>query len=351
MSSFSRGPALRVLINIPRVQCLCNQRMTAIAETPKPLRFQSSRSSRSSFQISFTRRLSSKATTPQTPPKKATAPPRTANTSTPTATAALRSYAEQLARKNAPTILYEAPSHFWLRVFSFAAGGFCMSYAAINYWSITLHPPEGVAWWVPHGFAVICVFMGAMGGYFVLGTAWVVRSIRAVPGGLLPAGAAKAGGKAPKANTAAAVAGGAASPIKLEITLSRVMPLLPARKLFASPEEVILPFKLAATPMAQGVMPAKVLTGREQVLKAKAEAEARKAARKYELDHLMTAPFRHAGRGVSQLWSGARRALTREGFAKFQVKNTSYKLDITGGWALDNGRALDRLVSYRPNSV
>ncbi len=33
---------------------------------------------------------------------------------------------------------------------------------------------------------------------------------------------------------------------------------------------------------------------------------------------------------------------------KVEVKGSSYKLDVTGGWALDGGRALDRLARIKP---
>ena len=62
----------------------------------------------------------------------------------------------------------------------------------------------------------------------------------------------------------------------------------------------------------------------------------------------MTAPFRHMSRGFFQLFKAIGRTWHREGFMKVEVKGMKYKLDVTGGWALDRGRALDRLARVRP---
>jgi hypothetical protein len=40
--------------------------------------------------------------------------------------------------------------------------------------------------------------------------------------------------------------------------------------------------------------------------------------------------------------------VTREGFLKLRVKGRIYKLDISSGWALDKGKAIDRLATLKP---
>ena len=62
----------------------------------------------------------------------------------------------------------------------------------------------------------------------------------------------------------------------------------------------------------------------------------------------MTAPFRHAGSAIGAAFTGLRRGLNREGFAKIKVNGIQYKFDVTGGWALDEGKALDRVLHVRP---
>ena len=50
---------------------------------------------------------------------------------------------------------------------------------------------------------------------------------------------------------------------------------------------------------------------------------------------------------VGTAFRGWRRGLTREGFAPLWVGKEKYKIDVLGGWALDDGKVLDRLVTYR----
>lgn len=76
----------------------------------------------------------------------------------------------------------------------------------------------------------------------------------------------------------------------------------------------------------------------------RAEEARRKAARQYELDHIMTAPFRDGARAAGTVMAGIRRGITGEGFAPLIVNGVKYKLDITSAYALDEGRALDRVV-------
>ncbi|OAA58560.1 hypothetical protein SPI_06633 [Niveomyces insectorum RCEF 264] len=275
---------------------------------------------------------------------------------------AARSFADQLGRRAAPTRLYEAPSHFWFRASGIAAGAFCIGYTVVNYWSIYLRPPPDLAWWVPHAFGLICVVMAALGGYFVLGGARIIRVIRAVPAAQM---ASLAGAK-PAAKAAVAAAAPSPPPLFLEIEIGRVFPFLSPRKLYVPPSAVALPFRLtefglngetaavaapgtgaaaaasAATATAATAVPA---TGYERVLARRADEERREKAREYEMTHLMTAPFRHAWMGAGVAWRGIRRAFSREGFARVEVDGRYYKLDVTGGWALENGRALDRLVT------
>ncbi len=62
-----------------------------------------------------------------------------------------------------------------------------------------------------------------------------------------------------------------------------------------------------------------------------------------------TKPFRKLGAAWRRmLWSLAK-IWTRGGFVKLKVKGKGgvYKLDRDGGWALDEGKALDRLVQVK----
>lgn len=241
-----------------------------------------------------------------------------------------------LASKSQPTVLYEAPSHLWLRTSCFGAGIFCVSYTVVQYWSIYLHPPPGLGWWVPHAYGVVCMFMAGMGFWFATGAGGIVRRIRAMPA------TAEAVVKATKGTS---VVASARPPLLVEVSTSRALPFVPDKRVCVPPSEITLPFRvsgLMAEWQAKGNPPRQSAMQR---LKAKREeAELKEKKRKYEMDHLMTAPFRHAGSAMSSMWEGVKRGLSREGFVKIRVKGIQYKFDVTAGWALDNGKAIDRIV-------
>ncbi len=255
-------------------------------------------------------------------------------------------YAAQLAAKPGPTTLYEAPSHLWMRAASLGIGLTCLGYTAYNSYAVCLYPPAGLMWWVRPAYAAVCFLVGGLGAWYVFSTARIVRAVRAVS----PAHVLAAAG--PIVNTTAAAA---STPLLLELELGRVLPLVPARKLYVAPRDLVLPFRLATVPALGGkhAVAAALDAGaprdaREMALALLADEERRRKAREYELNHILTAPFRHWWWLMGVAWRGIKRAFTRDGFATVEAKGQRYRMDITGGWALDNGRALDRLVSLGP---
>ncbi|KAL2271759.1 hypothetical protein VTJ83DRAFT_1130 [Remersonia thermophila] len=346
MASFSRGFAPRLLLIVqqqPPCQCAAAHARQLLQRQILAARFSTSRS-----------RLLKKPPRPTTRPQASTAPkpaPKPASppvaASSPAAKPAPRappSYAEQLALRGR-TLLYESPSHFWFRTGCFTSATFCVSYTVYQYWAVMLHPPEGLSWWIPHAFSVILVFMAGMGGYFALGAGRIVRSIEAVPASAV---AKQIAGKAGASATPP-------PPIYIEVATRRVVPFLPPKKTLLTPEEVQLPFRMhslfsgANAPGAPQA--AKHVSLAERVRAERAEREAREARRKYTMDHLLTAPFRDAARVFGAAWDGIKRSFHRGGFAKVRLGKKEYKLDITGGWALDDGRAMDRLLAVRPNAL
>lgn len=254
-------------------------------------------------------------------------------------------YAEQIALRGR-TLLYEAPSHLWYRIGSFSSGAFCISYTIYQYWSIYLSPVEGLSWWIPHAFGVICVFMAGMGSYFVLGAGRIVRSIEAVPVSSI---AKNLAAKPPSPSPAAQ----AQAPIMIEVATSRMVPFLPAKRTLWPPDQVQLPFRMYGVfgMLGHDKAAQRPLSMIERVRAERAAREARIAARKHTMDHLLTAPFRDARKAFGGAWDGIVRSFSREGFAKIKLGNQVHKLDVTGGWALDSGRAMDRLLPVRPNAL
>ena len=65
--------------------------------------------------------------------------------------------------------------------------------------------------------------------------------------------------------------------------------------------------------------------------------------------NLLTLPFRQAGYWIWRSYAAVRRALTSEQFHRIHIKgnNRAWKLDSDPAWALDEGKALDKLVKIR----
>ena len=77
-------------------------------------------------------------------------------------------YMEQLAKRVSPTLLYEAPSHAFHKTAWFLLGGFCLTWAIINFNNHYLHPMEGTPVYVPYVMSVACVGMALGAGWSFL---------------------------------------------------------------------------------------------------------------------------------------------------------------------------------------
>jgi hypothetical protein len=201
---------------------------------------------------------------------------------------------------------------------------FCFSYAGFHFWTQYLAPPEGLASWIPIAFVGISFGMAGLGGWLVLGCSGLIKTITAIPKKM------EAVGKNPE--------------LLIEIELRKMFPVpfFPARKILVKPEELAL--------RAPVVPPVDRTLHPEELRQMRMKEEiARREQLEYEKSHIMTAPFRHASRAFFALFRAVGRSWSREGFLKLQVRGReTYKLDVSGGWALDGGRALDRLATLKP---
>jgi len=169
--------------------------------------------------------------------------------------------------------------------------------------------------------------MVALGTWLVLGPARIIRSITAIPTSLV---------KTPVHGSTSP--GGKGLTIEIELRKMFPVPFFPARKLYVRANEIELPTELAPRELRLSVVEEKALA-RQRELARKAEIE-------YEETHVMSRGVRHMSRAFFNVYQSLGRAWTREGFLKPSVKGQVYKLDVTGGWALDGGKALDRLVVH-----
>lgn len=223
--------------------------------------------------------------------------------------ALVSSVAKELAARGKPTILYQSPSHFWLRFSSISAAFFLISYAGINYYMTIWHPQPGQTMFVYYAFAMICFTAAAIGYLFLVSTARIVRRITAVPTTSLPASYLK-GAKNPTATEQEALNALRASPIALECEVGGTLPLLGRRKLVAAPSDVLLPFRFMQAPVSRA--PDGKATG---------------------------------------MFDGLRRGLTSEGFSPVMINGKRCKIDVFNGKVLEDGRMLDILMPYRPDKL
>ncbi len=256
--------------------------------------------------------------TPSTPSK----PPAVASLADRLRAASNLSYAQHLAMRANPTTLYEAAPHTGFLISSYGAAFFCMGSAAINSWFNVFNLPPGISPWVPVGFSVVSFVFAALGTVFALRPSSIIRSIK-----VLPYPAAQRRALPPQSVT-------------LQVTARRISPIpLPVRRFEVRPEQIVLVNRMQQR--------AVVLSEEQRAAKTREDARRRQLAREYELNHLMTAPFRDAGRASSTILGNIRRGLTGEGFAPVFINGIQYKLDTEGGYALENGQVLDRVVKIQ----
>ncbi|KAI1426075.1 hypothetical protein F5Y12DRAFT_713521 [Xylaria sp. FL1777] len=265
-------------------------------------------------------------TTAKTPPTTATIIPATSSLADRVRASSKLSYAQRLAMKPNPTTLYEAAPQTGFLISSYGAAFFCMGSAAVNSWFNVFNLPPGISSWVPMGFGVISFMFATLGTLFALRPTSIIRSIV-----LLPYPASQRQGTEPPSQS-----------VTLEVTARRIAPIpLPAKRFQVKPEQIVLVNRLR---------PHVVVLSEEQRAARKQENEIRrKQEREYELNHLMTAPFRDAKRASSTLFGNIRRGLTGEGFEPVFINGTQYKLDTEGGYVFENGQVLDRIVKIQPD--
>ena len=310
MSAFTKGPATNIFVCVARAQL---PRQTA-RQFPTLRTFQSSAFRRAAAPQRPIRAVKTPA--PARPaPNAAKAPLKNSNPST-------YAFVKRLAQKNTPTILYEAPSHAWMKLGSWMTAIFCFTYAGYNI-TIYTSPPEGLSWWVGKSYSIIAIAMACMGTYWLLKSKNIIKTIRALP---------------TTAQQIAAATGPRSSvpPLNLEITVKRLLPLM-------RPKTLVVPYTETSM-LARVVAPAEHLTPVERIEKKRAEELEAEQKRKYELAHIWSAPFRHLGRGVRSAWRGLKQSLTGSGFATLKIQGDEYKLDISNAWMLDDGKALERLI-------
>lgn len=88
---------------------------------------------------------------------------------------AYQSFAQLLALRQSPTILYQAQSHTWFIVNCYVVSGFCFTWAGINFYNEYLYPLEGIPPFLSVIMGGVCLFMVAIGGWFIVRVSRLIK--------------------------------------------------------------------------------------------------------------------------------------------------------------------------------
>ncbi|UKZ77802.1 hypothetical protein TrVFT333_005528 [Trichoderma virens FT-333] len=211
-------------------------------------------------------------------------------------------FVKSLASKQTPTLLYEAPSHFWFYFGCWSSG------ISIIAWTVLTGPtaiqqPEGIPQWVGFTFGASYALLGAMGFYLISKTPNIVSSIRVLPLFKQPA----------------------KRPPDQESLPATDLDKVALKTRFSLPSEYVPELRR---------------------LELQLEEEARKKALwKFDMEHLFTMPFRRISRAFVNMFKGVRAAWTDVGYGIIKVDGKQYKVDVTKGYAHDGFRTLERVVT------
>ncbi|RKF60875.1 hypothetical protein OnM2_046063 [Erysiphe neolycopersici] len=237
-----------------------------------------------------------------------------------------QTYAMTLAQKSHPTLLYTAPSASAYYISSYATASLCFGYGVLSYWNNYLYAPPDIAIWIPYAFTGVSLITILFGIRFLRNPLRMIRNMTAIP---------KIEHDKPR--------------LKIEIELKKMFPLpfFAPKVISVAPNEIHIPSFLVR-PMTPRISQSEHRRLRaEEILRRQQDLE-------YERSHVMSAGIRHLWRAVSKVCTGifraTQRAFTRDKFVEMRIRGKIYKLDLDGGWVLDNGKAIDRLVTLEPSS-
>jgi hypothetical protein len=127
--------------------------------------------------------------------------------------------------------------------------------------------------------------------------------------------------------------------VRLHIRRNLPIPYFPARKLTVPYSDISLKEPYVSTP-AGNITPAQAKLFRQQ-------------QELLENTSFFSAPLSHLSRGLHQAFRILVRVWTRDGFMKLKIngKGGDWKLDRETGWALESGRAVDRLFLSKVTTV
>lgn len=124
---------------------------------------------------------------------------------------------------------------------------------------------------------------------------------------------------------------------QLEVTVKRMLPVLKPKTVTATLDNVALKSRFS--------LPEEFVPELKRLEQRMKEEKQREALRKFDMEHLLTMPFRRVGRAFANMFRGVRSAWTDMGFGVLRVDGKEYKVDVTKGFAHDGFRTLEQIVS------
>ncbi|KAI6246514.1 hypothetical protein HI914_05418 [Erysiphe necator] len=236
-----------------------------------------------------------------------------------------QTYAVTLAQKPHSTLLYTAPSSSAYYISSYATASLCFGYGILSYWNNYLYAPPDIAIWIPYAFTGVSLITILFGIRFLCNPLRMIRNMTAIP----------------KIEQGKQI-------LEIEIELKKMIPLpfFAPKVICVAPKEIFIPSLLVSQNNPH-------ISQLEQRRQRAQEILQRQQDLEYERSHIMSAGIRHLWRAISKVCTGifraTQRAFTRDNFFEMRIRGKIYKLDLDGGWVLDNGKAIDRLVTLEPS--
>lgn len=259
------------------------------------------------------------------PTVKATRSPKSSRTPTSQIAPSRYAFIKSLASKTTPTVLYEGPSHFWFYFGCWSSGLSLIAWTGLTA-PMAVQQPEGVPQWIGLVFGTTYLLLASMGTFMITKTPNIVGQMR-----ILPAQVSKVAATGPAATP---------TPVQMELTIKRMVPMLKPKVIVAPLDEVTLKSRFS--------LPDEYVPQLKRIELQRKTEEQRKALHKFDMQHLFTMPFRRMGRALSAMFNGVKAAWTDMGFGVITVNGKNYKVDVTQGYAHDGFRTLEKLVEIKP---
>ncbi|KAM0797793.1 hypothetical protein BDR22DRAFT_891842 [Usnea florida] len=252
--------------------------------------------------------------------KRATLKADQAPVSGPRKPAAYEPLTHKLALRTSPTLLYQASSYTNYFFGCYAVGIGLLAAGWFNFQTQFYVQPGGVPPWVPR-FTSVGSFMIVCGGfYMLLKPQNMVRAISCLP------------------SSAKSKSGSGSRSLLLQIERTPVIPFKQRKLVTVPPSDVTISSCMFNDDAEQRL---------EATIAVIARREGRLSA--FARTNLHTLPFRQVGYWMWRGFNGIKSAFTNDDFHFLHVRGNSlvWKLAKDPAWALDDGKALDRLVKIK----